>query len=165
MIPEPSEVTPESRFEAAIIEAVREITKEASCNCTVIPRFGLDVAFFLKTSNSPYARFLEVKCFTGARPGGVGFGDGRGDGLQVDLLLRSEAELHLMDCAVRWVLADATKPVGSPRYAVFNSHEAKAAAMNGVSKGKQNNLRIAAFRDRLVNWPVFYQALKSFLLS
>jgi len=44
---EPSVVTPESAFEAAIIEAAREILSESNRNYLLVPRFGLDFAVFL----------------------------------------------------------------------------------------------------------------------
>lgn len=165
MIPEPVVVAPERVFEASILEAVRELTKEVNCNCLVVPKFGLDLAFFFGRGERTYVRFIEAKVYAAGRPGGVGFGSPKGEGPQVELLLCPVDDLGLLDTAVRWVLADATRPPGTARYALFDCRLAKAAAMGEVRKGKQNNLRIAALQHCFVTWPKLLEELHRFLFD
>jgi len=100
---------------------------------------------------------LELKVHVGQRHGGVGFGNQKGIGPQIDLLFdeafslpRSPDALKLLDRSVRWILADWLKPIDSPRYALFSCGEAQRAAMNGVAPGKQNNLRVRDFHPTMV---------------
>jgi hypothetical protein len=74
MISEPIVITPERAFEAAFLDAVRDLVCDAGCGCLVVPKFGLDLALFLAREDRTYARFLEVKVYAAGRPGGVGFG-------------------------------------------------------------------------------------------
>ena len=163
--PEPESVTPESVFEAAIRGAAERMLRDAGVVYAVVPKFGLDLGIFLQDSSGPRARFVEAKVFAAARPGGVGFGNQQGRGPQVDLLLCSEPELLILDSSVRWVLADATLPVGTARYAVFTCRTAKQAAMGGVRKGKQNNFRVSAFASGLLTWSQALSELRAFLLE
>jgi len=107
LIPEPTIVTPESAFEAAVITAVREILAEAGRDHLLVPRFGLDVAVFIESPDGVKVRLVEVEVFAAQRPGGVGFGNGRGEGPQVELLSCSPSSMLLLAPAVRWILADA----------------------------------------------------------
>ena len=165
MIAEPEVVAPESVFEDAIVRLVEALVQQAGCGCLVIPKFGLDVALFLKTDRGVYSRFLEVKVFAAARPGGVGFGGPRGEGPQVELLCRSDSDLRLVDDTVRWVLADSTLAPGTARYALFNSRTARAAAMGEVGKGKQSNLRVGALKAAYLTWTALLQELRRFLFE
>jgi hypothetical protein len=163
--PEPETVAPESAFEATIVEVIRGLLAEAGCAHLLVPKFGLDVGLFLTGSAGAYARFLEVKVYAGGRPGAVGFGNGKGEGPQVELLLCAEGDMHLLDQAVGWVLADSTRPLGSARYALFDCRTACKAAMGQISKGKQNNLRIAALQGSFVTWSKLVELLRQFLLG
>lgn len=165
MILEPSVITPESVFEAAVIEVVRDLVRDLGCRCVVIPRFGLDVALFLGSAGHTYSRFLEAKVYAAGRAGGVGFGTPGGQGPQVELLLCSEKDLALLDTSVRWILGDATRQQGSKRYALFDCRRAKAAAMGEVRKGKQNNLRMSAIQDCFVAWTDLVAQLREFLFE
>lgn len=160
---EPTLVTPESVFEAAILEAARALANQRDCRCLVVPKFGLDLAFFLENNGRVYVRFLEAKVYAAGRPGGVGFGTPRGEGPQVELLLGAGRDLELLDTAVRWVLADATRQAGTARYALFDCRHAKAAAMGEVRKGKQNNLRLSSLQDCFVTWSDLLEQLSQFL--
>lgn len=165
MIAEPIVVTPEAVFEAAIVEAVHHLVGEVSCRCVVVPKFGLDIALFLQDDGGAYARFLEAKVYAAGRPGGVGFGAPNGRGPQVEILLCSEENLAVLDNAVRWVFADATRAPGSPRYAFVDCRRARAAAMGQVAKGKQNNFRVSALADSFVTWPDLVAELRQFLFA
>jgi hypothetical protein len=110
-------------------------------------------------------RLLEVKSFGRQRMSGVGFGNGKGIGPQVDLIISEEESLCLFDDAVRWALVDATSPQGTSRYALFTCSTAKKAAMGIVLRGKQNNLRVSALRPYLVQWAEFCSAVSMFLLQ
>lgn len=69
--------------------------------------------------------------------GGVGFGNGRGEGAQVELLLAPDNCMALLDLMVRSVYVDATREIGSQRYCLFTCEKAKAAAMGGAWEVKQ----------------------------
>ncbi|HKM81130.1 MAG TPA: hypothetical protein VJY15_09240 [Candidatus Acidoferrum sp.] len=159
---EPTEVYPEAAFQRAIVSVVKDILTDAGRPFVVLEGFGLDVATFLDNK----VRFFEVKAFGGQRQGGVGFGNGVGEGIQVDLLLCDDKSLPLFDPAIRWVYADSTQSPGTARYALFTCTKAKDSAMaNAVRRGKQNNLRISALRDSLVSWAEICAQIRRFLLD
>jgi hypothetical protein len=165
MLDEPEVVAPESVFQSAVIEEVKEILNKANQRFFLIEGFGLDIALFISRRTETAIKFLEVKVFNAGRPGGVGLGTPKGQGPQVELLLKSSLELATLDSLVQWIYADATKPKGSARYALFSSVAAQAAVMRSVEKGKQNNLRISSLKESLVSWPQLFALLSEFLLS
>jgi hypothetical protein len=164
---EPEEICPESIFQSALARALEQIVGASPCVMT--QSFGLDIALFLGTASGTCVRFLEIKSFGGQRMGGVGFGNGRGEGPQVDLLLNDERQIALLDSCVRWVFAlkcdNKLRPLprGAARYAILSCNEAKAAAMGTVARGKQNNFRISALSDRLIRWDQLVNELRSFV--
>jgi hypothetical protein len=162
---EPATVYPEAEFQKAVVGLIEELLTSAGRPFQLLQRFGLDLAVFIVTPHENAIRLFEVKAFGAQRMGGVGFGNQRGQGAQVDLLLCPDDVLPLFDGTVRWVYADATQPIGTARYAVFTCARAKAAAMGGVARGKQNNLRISALRDCLVTWSHFSDDVRRFLLA
>jgi hypothetical protein len=162
--PEPTDVFPEKEFQKAIVAVLREILTASGRRFVLLEGFGLDIAVFIAAQSGPIARFIEVKAFGAQRMGGVGFGNSRGQGSQVDLLLTPDNCFSLLYPSVRWAYADATQVVGSRRYCLFTSDKAKAAAMGGVTRGKQNNLRISALQESLVDWPRFLVEFERFLL-
>jgi len=128
-------------------------------------RFGLDVAVVLNGPSSSIVRLFEVKAFQRQRPGGVGFGNGRGLGPQVDLLLCGEDAFRLFDSVVRWAYVDATQAHGAERYGLFTCGGVKKAVMgDAVARGKQNNLRVSALRPSLVGWTEFCRQVRNFLV-
>jgi hypothetical protein len=151
-VEEPSITYPEEHFQNAVVAVIRDILQTSGRQFIVAESFGLDIAVFVSAEEGTVARFIEVKAFGAQRMGGVGFGNGRGLGSQVDLLLSQAECLPLLSGVVRWVFVDATQPVGSRRYCLFTCEAAKAAAMGGAARGKQNNLRVSALRDRFVDW-------------
>src|SRR3990172_2723411 len=163
--PEPSEVYPEERFEATLTELAQFVLEKARARYTLVPKFGLDIAVFLIGSAGPNVRFIEAKSYGGQRMGGVGFGNGKGVGPQIDVLLCSEEQLAAFDAHVRWALVDATRPVAAARYAFFSCSCAKAAAMGGVARGKQNNLKLSALGPEFVDWAPFCTVFRTFLLG
>jgi hypothetical protein len=165
MIPEPAEPYPESVFEAAVIEAIREILAEAKREYLLVQRFGLDVAIFIRSSGGVTVRLVEAKAYGAQRAGGVGFGNGRGEGPQVELLCCSEGSMALLSPVVRWIVADATLPPGTARYALFDSATASAATMGGARKGKQNNFSMKALKPHYREWRILLGDLKDFLLD
>jgi len=153
----------------AIVKELEEILKQAKVDQSlveyfVLSEFGLDVAVFMQWLNRPSVRMLELKAFVGSRQGGVGFGNRYGVGPQVDLLLLGNTKLHLADQYIRWILVDGTKPFGTKRFAIFNNSRAKDEAMGGVSRGKQNNLRISSLMTAAITWDDLSRGLGSFLL-
>lgn len=161
---EPTSVYPEAEFEGALLDLIRSIL-ESIPGSVVVPRFGLDLAVFIPTVPASKALFIEAKSYGAQRQGGVGFGNGRGDGPQVSLLLAQDAGLTLLDRHTRWAFVDATQSIGSARYALISSSQAHAAAMGQISRGKQNNLRMSALRPHLVAWQAFAEQLRTFLLQ
>jgi hypothetical protein len=165
MIPEPAEPYPESVFEAAVIQAIREILGGAKREYLLVQRFGLDVAVFIKATGGVTVRLVEAKAYGAQRAGGVGFGNGRGEGPQVELLCCSEGSMGLLSPLVRWIVADATLPPGAARYALFDSATASAVAMGGARRGKQNNFSMKALKSHYRKWDVLLGDLKEFLLA
>src|SRR4051812_35621065 len=88
-VPEPASVYPEAAFQSAVVSVVEDVLRAENRRFALMERFGLDVAVFLDASPAT-VRLLEVKAFNAQRMGGVGFGNGRGIGPQVDLLLFGE---------------------------------------------------------------------------
>lgn len=148
---------PEKIFQIAFKNELISILKTKKDNNIIqefllIDGFGLDIAAFQKSNENMKAIFFELKAFVGSRAGGVGFGNSKGKGTQVDILLMAEAQIKVIDECVFWILVDGTKPVGERRYVLFTSTEAKRVAMNGVQAGKQNNLRINELLLNAISW-------------
>ena len=161
---------PHGTFRNAIVEETEEILKQAKLGralveCFVLTEFGLDVAVFVHWPDRLSLRLLELKPYVGSRQGGVGFGNGKGEGCQVDLLLLSNPRLHLADQYIRWILVDGTKPAGAKRFAILDNSRAKSEAMGGVSRGKQNNLRINPLMTDALSWDDLSGQLQSFLMT
>lgn len=159
---------PEDTFQKAITEEIKKILEKKSQSLVeyfILPNFGLDVAVFMQWPDCSTARFFELKAFVGSRQGGVGFGNQHGEGLQVDLLLLGSSQLKLADQLIRWMLVDGTRPIGSRRFVIFNNDQAKNSAMGGVSRGKQNNLRVNNLIANAITWDDLSAELESFLTS
>jgi hypothetical protein len=163
--PEPSEVYPEERFEATLIQLVRLYLDRAGVRYTLVPKFGLDIAIFFADASGATVRFIEAKAYGAHRLGGVGFGNSKGVGPQVEVLLCPDERLPDFDPHIRWALVDASQPVGSRRYVFFSCLCAKGAAMGGVARAKQNNFRLSAFGSEFVDWSTFCAAVRKFLLG
>jgi hypothetical protein len=158
--PEPQRVYPEAEFEAAVVGLIDAGLKRAGIRFQIVPKFGVDIALFVQGA-IPRVLFVEAKSFGGQRQGGVGFGNSKGEGSQVELLI--EPPTDLLNGSVRWVFADATQSVGAPRYAFFDCLTARSAAMGSVARGKQNNLRVSALKPHLVDWSRFCSQVLSFV--
>lgn len=162
---------PEETFREAVIEALRNFLEQKKAEGTLIEYFiledfGLDIAVFMKWSdNRSTVRFFELKAFVGSRQGGVGFGDSRGRGPQVDLLLHKDPQLDLANKFIRWLLVIGTKPKGKDRFVIFDNIQAKNAAMGGVKRGKQNNFRISSLEKNAMTWDKLLEKLEEFLVS
>jgi hypothetical protein len=160
---EPIQVYPEKEFEDALTAIVRGVLQEKT-PAAVLRGFGLDIAVFIHDPARPQTVFIEAKSFAGQRQGGVGFGNGRGEGPQVDLLLSTPDALAILDRQVGWAFVDATKPYGASRYALLTCTEALNAAMGTVARGNQNNFGISRLRAHLTDWATFCEDLR-FLLE
>jgi len=158
-VAEPEVVYPEERFEEAVFNVLRGGLAAAGCAHCFVPRFGLDAAIFIGDSATKIL-FVEAKSYGGQRPGAVGFGNGRGEGPQVDILLA--APPGSLNSSVRWAFADATRVTGSARYALRDCQTARGATMGGVARGKQNNFRVSALEPHLVTWFEFRERLLDF---
>jgi len=129
----------------------------------VIEPFGLDAAVFITTEEVVGLKLLEFKAFAGHRPGGVGFGDRRGEGPQVDLLCLPEEALRKLSALIRWCFADLTKLRGDRRYAILDSSGAKRAAMGHVGPGQQNNFNVGRCMISPLTWREFVTELVAFV--
>ncbi len=130
----------------------------------VVRRFGLDICVFMRHQDKTTVKFFELKAFAGQRPGGIGFGNQRGEGVQIDLLQGQPDQLLIADEFIRWIIWDATQPKGSKRFACLTSTFVRSTAMGaGVTPGKQNNFRIHDLMANAVTWDQLSNELKSFL--
>jgi len=159
---------PEDSLQQAIIEEAKEILGQIKASHSIVeyiilPKFGLDIAFFIRWHDCSSIRFLELRAYTGSRPGGIGFGNGKGEGTEVDLLRLDDSQINLADEFIRWILVDGTKPIGSKRFAIFNNSEAKNSAMGSVERGKQNNLRVSTLMPNAITWDDLSRELEFFL--
>ena len=160
VVAEPTIVYPEAAFETAVLAVLRAGPSMSKLPFVVVPRLGLDIAVFIGNSaESSRVHFVEAKSYGGQRPGGVGFGNGNGEGPQVDVLLAEPP--GPLDASVHWAFVDATRDVGTARYALIDCQEARAAAMGGVARGKQNNFKVSALTHHLVGWLKFRDQLTS----
>ena len=168
-VPEPH-FSLESDLEDAVVEEVSGILESARADTEsvqtffLLRHFGLDVGAFIDIGERAAAKFIEIKAFTGGRAGGVGFGNQRGLGRQVDLLSLADEDIALADQFVCWILGNALEPAGSERFVFFSSIEAREAAMGNVSSGKQNNLNLRRLMTKAVTWEVLCDRLAEFLV-
>lgn len=160
---EPTEVYPEKHFEDALAAVVRAALPERTA--AIVRRFGLDIAVFIHDPARSRTLFIEAKSFGGQRQGGVGFGNGRGKGPQVEILLSPLDQLAMLDRQVAWAFVDATQSYGTPRYALLTCSEAMGAAMGTIARDKQNNFRISQLEPHLTKWANFCEHLSRFLLE
>ena len=93
----------------------------------------------------------------------MGFGNQKGKGNQVDLLLNNYDDLEIVDSQIVWILGFGLLTIGTPRYSVFTSQEAKKAARNNVQSGKQNNFNINDLKSNLYTWEEMSGVLGAFL--
>lgn len=165
LIPEPTLITSESGFEEVLIKAIHQTLSEAGRNYLVIRHFGLDIATFIESSAGVVVRLVEVKVYSAQRKGGIGFGNQRGEGPQVDLLASSRHQIQLLQPMIRWILADLTLPLGTKRYACFGCAKAKESVMGGVQRSKQNNFKTSALQPIYISWAELISQLTEFLLN
>jgi hypothetical protein len=156
---------PEKSLQEALFTYLSDFGKEREIDYVILKEFGLDIAVFYNKSGIPSSRFIEVKTYVGSRQGGVGIGNSQGNGIQVDLLLHSHEKLALFDNSILWVLGYGLQPIGSARYKIFSSVDAKNAAMSGVKRGKQNNLKISALSNDLVTWEELLTRVSRFVFD
>ena len=160
--PEPKVVYPEKLFEMALDGVIR-VGLRSDVAFAIVPRFGLDLAIVAHSSGASRIVFVEAKSYGGQRQGGVGFGNGVGQGSQVEIILSSVDQLAILDSHIRWAFADATQPQGTARYAFLTCSDARGAAMGGVATGKQNNFRISSLKSHSITWPMLCENLLAFL--
>ncbi len=160
---EPEVVYPEQYFEATLRDLLEAVLADLGAPFAVVPHLGLDIAAFVQTHCATRVLFLEAKSFGGQRPVGVGFGNSRGEGPQVDILACDDRSLAIFANPVRWALVDATRPFGSPRYGLFTCEEVRTSVMAGVNRGKQNNFNVGKLRDGLTTWVPFCEKLTAWV--
>ena len=160
----------EKQFQTALIIEIDRILKDRLSNdflidFFIIENFGVDIAVFLNFKDFNYIRFFELKAYKGARPDGVGFGNQRGQGVQVDLLQLDFPQLNFADTFVKWILINATKPKGSDRFVVFSNTEAAAAAMGQIKRNKQNNFKVSQLMKNSICWDNLLEEIEHFLFK
>jgi hypothetical protein len=175
MIPEPAFEPgrkPEAELQKAVANAIIATAQERDIPFVLVKGSALDLVVLSANKEAPRVRMLELKAFVGARRDGVGFGDQKGQGAQVDLLWdslrnrpRSSEELELVDTFVRWVLGYGLKTMGTARYAFFTCSDAQSAAMGGVGPRKQNNLKVSAFEGALITWSELIDRVTDFVFG
>jgi hypothetical protein len=132
----------------------------------ILEYFGLDLGVFMEWADGRCSfKLLELKAFVGHRQGGVGIGNQRGQGSQIDLLLLKDEQLNVCEEFMRWIFVDGTIQAGKRRYALFGMRDAKKAVMGKVERGKQNNLRVTDLRKNLISWNGLLKQLEQFLIS
>ncbi len=130
----------------------------------ILDGFGLDLAVFIRRADGHGSiRLLELKSFVGSRQGGVGIGNQRGKGSQIDLLTLPKENTNLCDEFIRWILVDGTKPKSARRYAFFRTDKAKTSAMGTIQRGKQNNLRVRDLTRQSITWSELSERIEDFL--
>lgn len=167
MTSEPT-MSSEDDFQSAVLSVLRlrlEAHAQTGVQYAILEPFGLDAAILIKSPSDTAVRLIEFKAYSGQRPGGIGFGNQKGEGPQVDLLMLSDSLLSSLGRSVRWCLADLTRPHGQRRYSVITCAEAKHAAMGTVRHGKQNNFRVKDALCRPLTWNELLGALETFLLG
>lgn len=162
--PEPPEVRSEDEFREKIIEEIRSILKSRGVIHEILTSFGLDIAVFIDADRETECRFIEVKTASMAK-GRIGFGNSSGEGTQVDLLILNDDSVRRLDSIISWVLGDYTKAFGERRFAFFDCTAAKSGAMNGVARGKQNNLNGNMLMRNAISWEGLSKELEAFLVG
>lgn len=161
---------PEAVFRRSIYTEIIKIFENAELEGKltrffILDNFGLDLAVFIRFQDSCTVRFLELKVFVGSRQGGVGFGNSRGEGPQVDLLLLDSGQLESANHWMRWIFMDGTMPRGSERFAFYDNEKAKESAMGGVKRNKQNNFRVNSLLQEAFKWDELSKKIEQFLIS
>lgn len=156
-------VKSERDFQKVIVELIRNLLDGRNADYILLERFGLDISVILRNRKFFEFVFFELKYFCGYRPGGVGFGNGSGEGSQVDILIQDESRMRIFDSSIRWILFDSTKKTCDPRFAFFSCEEAKKAAMGEVSYGKQNNINLNKLRTQFITWPLLVDRITNFI--
>jgi len=141
-------------------EHMREWLEQELGPAYPLMRLGLDLCILAPAAG--LLRLVEFKAYKGHRAGGIGFGDGRGRGPQVDLLLQPPRILKRLEPTVRWCFTDLTRSLGSPRYALITSVQAKSAAMGGVARGRQNNFRKESVFQQPLELRLLLRSMKMF---
>jgi hypothetical protein len=162
------QIASEKEFQEAVVAQIHSrLDRRAKDDLryAVIEPFGLDMGVFIFLGGTLVLRLVEFKAFTGQRMGGVGFGNRRGDGPQVDLLLLPDDLLVSLGPYVRWCFADLTRGQGTKRYSLITSSTAKQAAMGSVGRGKQNNFRIRDVLKETFTWGEMLERVEGFLLT
>lgn len=163
---------PESVLQASTLAEIKALLSKrqqhqrvpALLAFSLLEGFGLDIAVFTSWSNGHCGvKLLELKAFAGARPSGVGIGSQSGEGTQIELLLLDSVQLAVVDQCVRWILGNFTRPLGSARFVTFTSTRAAEIVMNGVQRGKQNNLNVAKLKADYMTWDGLSAQLEVFL--
>lgn len=162
--PEPDLSVGEEALQKAITFEVNRILEGSCLPFVLIEHFGLDLALWLGTPPALKSMFLEFKVYL-SQSGRLGFGNGQGKGNQVDLLMLGPSDFSHLEDRIRWIIADGSMQPGSSRYAFIPSEIVKSAAMGGVARGKQNNIRINEVMSRGVTWDQLLDKLSEFLLG
>lgn len=134
-------------------------------NYVILRDFGLDIAVFITTPEHFLFRCIELKVYKPSS-GRIGVGNQRGEGRQIDILLLNAGKLALLDVFCRWIIADSSRGIGTPRYVFCTNSDVKEHIMGQVRRGKQNNISPHIFNTmKLLTWNDLSTELEKFLIS
>ena len=166
-IEEPESFNNEREFEEFMTKVIDDVLSDLKkqgvvSNYYIFRELGFDIAVFLDKGGSPKVKFFELKLYKGQRAGGVGFGNQRGEGPQVEVLLNDKETLAFFNKFLRWIVCDALA-MGERRYVFIDNIIAKECAMGEVRRGKQNNFNINKLRKHAITWGELIQKIREFL--
>ncbi len=156
---------PEDVLQKSIVDCISHKMKQTDVKYILLEKFGFDIGMFINNKNIYYFKSFEIKAFVGQRMGGIGFGNQKGKGPQVDLLILPLEKLKFVRPMVRWIIGNGLFPLGSPRYVFLDSEKAKNSAMREVARNKQNNFRMSAFENSYITWNQLCKEIENFLLN
>ena len=160
----------ENDFKKAICKKISKMlqhkkTEQLINEYFIFTEFGLDIAVFIQRHGYSINRFFELKFYKRARQNAVGFGNGNGAGIQVDLLRLKNNKLFIAEQFIRWILYNGTIDTGTKRYVLFNNQKALQAVMGeGVVIGQQNNFNVNTLMNDAICWDVLLKLIENFLI-
>ncbi|MDK2846032.1 MAG: hypothetical protein PWR18_634, partial [Synergistales bacterium] len=83
---------PEETLKNSLLQELMEALTQAQSEETIeeffiLPEFGFNLAVFIQKEGLIRSRFLNMKIYTGTRPKNVEFGDQKGSGNEMEILL------------------------------------------------------------------------------
>ena len=163
--PEKEKIKTEKDFQEFIKKRIENILKRDNFEFIIIENFGLDLAIFIQKNSKVLVKFLELKVYK-STSGRIGFGNQRGQGIQVEILKLDRNKLRLLEPYVRWLFIDLEEFKDSlKRFAIIDSVIAKECVYEEVREGKQNNFNINKIKNYATGWYNFLEKIVDFMLK